>query len=196
VNNNSAQTPSLMGRIKNNFSPKTKKFLNQGIKSQDEQDLVSTQDKLDVLDSVLTEVESQSQAELETLNPTRPVRSGVERAETGPDSSAVESGASLQFVEAEKTPEIPPEVDKYLKRVGKDQSQLPKKIIVADQQQDLPDQDQYQAKPVIVLPITPAVEEKGKRKSPKFSIRWLVEWSRKIVKMFAGQVIYRQNGQT
>lgn len=194
MNKNSAQTPSLMGRIRNNFSPKTKQFLNQGIKPQDEQDVVSTQLKLNILNSVLTEVESQSRSELEVLNPTHSVRTGAERAETSIDSSGVESGANLQFVEAEKSPEIPPEVDKYLKRVEKDQSQLPKKIIVADQQQDLPDQDQYQAKPVIVLPITPEVEDKGKRKSPKFSIRWLVEWSRKIVKMFAGQVIYRQNG--
>lgn len=192
----SAQTPSLMGRIKQNFSPKTRQFLQRGIKS-DNQGLVSIQQKLDILDQVLTEVENQrvaSQTNLETLNPTHPIKTGPERTEGGPDNSGIEAGANLQFVEQEKTPEIPPEVDKYLKRVEKDQDQVPKEIVVADQADNLPDQGKYQAQPVIILPITPEVEKKGKHKNPKFSLRWLVEWSQKIMKMFSGQVIYRQNG--
>jgi hypothetical protein len=45
---------------------------------------------------------------------------------------------------------------------------------------------------VIVLPITPATEDAGERKNPKWSIRWLVEWSRKLMKAFSGKIIYRE----
>jgi hypothetical protein len=45
---------------------------------------------------------------------------------------------------------------------------------------------------VVVLPITEEVEEAGKKKNPNFSIRWLVEWSQRIIKMFAGKVVYKR----
>jgi len=42
------------------------------------------------------------------------------------------------------------------------------------------------------LPITKKEDKEGRKKSPKYSFRWLVEWSHKIIKVFAGKVIYRQ----
>lgn len=47
-------------------------------------------------------------------------------------------------------------------------------------------------KPVIVLPITAKSREEAKFKSTKYSVKWLWEWSQKIIKMFAGAVVYKE----
>lgn len=104
----------------------------------------------------------------------------------------LEQGAGAQVIEQEKKPELSPEVEKYLQEVGEDKDQAPKEIAIADEIANLPKKNQFVSQPVIVLPITPEIEERGKRKSPKYSIRWLVEWSQKIIKMFTGKVIYLQ----
>lgn len=105
---------------------------------------------------------------------------------------AIEQTASLQLVEQEKSPELSPEVEKYLQEVHKEKDQAPQEIVLADDATNLPSDNQFVSEPVLVLPITTEIEKKGKRKSPVFSIRWLVEWSQKIIKMFAGKVIYLQ----
>ncbi len=115
-----------------------------------------------------------------------------ERVESG--QAVVETGTALQYVEQEKQPEIPPEVEKFVNKVEQEKIEAPQEVVVADQQQATQNQH-YAAEPVIVLPITPEVEKKNKRKSPKYSVKWLIEWSQKIVKMFAGKVIYRHAEQ-
>jgi hypothetical protein len=106
-------------------------------------------------------------------------------------SDTVEAGA-LQMVEQERTPEISPEVEAYIQKVQDHQNQAPKEVVIADGSQGS-SQTAYPSKPVVVLPITAQMEKDGATKSPKFSIRWLVEWSHKIIKMFVGKVIYRQD---
>ncbi|MBD3250631.1 MAG: hypothetical protein GF381_03625 [Candidatus Pacebacteria bacterium] len=152
--------------------------------------------KLDLLEEVLAEFPALATAEVESQvnspnEPQLPTGARKEALDAG-GANPVETGAVLQQVEPEKSPEIPPEVDKYLKTVERDQGRQPQEIVLAEATDDLPDQSQYQAQPVIVLPITPEAEKRGARKSSQYSIRWLVEWSRKIIKMFAGKVVYRQ----
>lgn len=118
-----------------------------------------------------------------------PVSSARKEVE-GVSTASVEQGANVQVIEVEKSPELSPEVEKYLQEVHDDKDQAPKEIAIADEIANLPTQNQFVSEPVIVLPITPEVHQKGKRKSPKYSIRWLVEWSQKIIKMFAGKVVY------
>lgn len=126
------------------------------------------------------------------LNPPAATKTGKEQAEaTTPDQGAVEAGATIQYVEHEPQPEIPPEVDGYIKRVQDHATQVPQEIVLADENQTLPDQKALPSTPVVVLPITEETEQKAKFKSPKFSIRWLVEWSHKIIKKFVGKVVYR-----
>lgn len=105
---------------------------------------------------------------------------------------SVEQAAGIQYVEEEKSPELSPEIEKYIQEVKKQQEKAPREIVIADDAADLPDQEQYVSEPVVVVPITPEIEKKGKSKPPKFSVRWLVEWSQKIIKMFAGKVVYRR----
>jgi hypothetical protein len=131
----------------------------------------------------------------DTLNPQQPM-GGSTIKEVLPlnvsSASAVEVGTGLQFVEQEPSPELSPEVESFLERVEDHQEQLPQEIAIADGSTSVSATTHHPSQPVIVLPITPEIEEQGKRKSPLWSIRWLVEWSHRIVKAFTGQVIYRQ----
>jgi hypothetical protein len=99
--------------------------------------------------------------------------------------------AGMQVLEHEPKPEISPEVSEYLKEVETHQELQPHEVVVANQvPQVLP--PKMLPKPVIVLPITPEIEDVGSKKGVMWSIRWLVEWSQKIMKMFSGKVIYKE----
>ncbi len=127
-----------------------------------------------------------------TLNPigmpSRPV--AKERAVSS-DQHATELAAGVQYVEQEPSPEIPVEVESFIQRVTDHTETSPHEVVIADGTTEQP-KAAYPTRPVVVLPITEAIEDEGQKKSAKFSIRWLVEWSHKIIKMFAGKVIYRQ----
>lgn len=104
---------------------------------------------------------------------------------------AADAARGVQQVEVEPTPEISPEVESYLQKVEDHTEMAPKEIVIADGTQTSPVDHQYPSQPVVVLPITQEEEKEGAKKSPKFSIRWLVEWSRRLMKMFIGKIIYR-----
>ncbi len=129
----------------------------------------------------------------DTLNPQRAARSSKERVEptASPDSSSIDLGGAVQTVEEEKNLEIPVEVESFLQRVEDHHETAPTEVVIADGTAEVPT-NTYPSRPVVVLPITQAEEQEGVKKSPKFSFRWLVEFSHKIVKMFTGKVIYRQ----
>jgi hypothetical protein len=98
----------------------------------------------------------------------------------------------MQQVETEPNMEMPPEVEAYISQVENQPNQIPDQIVIADPASNQPITATPAAKPVIILPITPEMEKAGEHKNSSFSIRWLVEWSRKLMKEFAGQVIYRK----
>lgn len=182
----------------------------------------STIEKLGLLEEVINEVEASRQKNLEqdygeknqvesaekiknvspslvtespneVVQATSPVMLSSSRKESGGGRgfNSNEQMASVQYVEKEKSPELSPEVESFIEQVQKDES-APKEIVIADAQSTMPADDQYVSERVVVLPITPEIEKKGKRKSAKFSVRWLVEWSQKIIKMFEGKVMYRE----
>lgn len=114
-----------------------------------------------------------------------------ERAASGAlQETPTDTTVGVQVVEQERTPEISPELEKFIQKVEDHQEQLPQEIVIADAQHAGQIAQHAAAQPVIVLPITPELEQVGARKSPRFSLRWLVEWSRKIMKMFVGRVVY------
>ncbi len=139
----------------------------------------------------LTTVEKGEPASLDQVNNLQLESSASSTGEQGVGVS-VEQAASIQYVEEERSPELSPEVEKYIEEVKKQQKKAPREIVIADDDANLPNQEQYVSEPVVVVPITPEIEEKGKRQPPKFSVRWLVEWSQKIIKMFTGKVVYRR----
>ncbi len=175
---------------------------NKQKRTTQQKDLISNQEKLDVLEQTIDEVETKKETNQqidfqekeqssEQLNPPSAAGARKEGLESG--AVSLEAGTGLQYVEQEKSPEIPPEVERYIQKVDQGQVKPPEEIVVADQAQPQT-KTKHAAQPVIVLPITPEIEKKGKKKPPTFSVRWLVAWSKKIIKMFSGKVIYRQAG--
>lgn len=148
--------------------------------------------------SEVTAHEEQTEEDLSSLNPVHPVSGGAK--EVAPIHVTVERPAvdvvpGMQAVELEKSNELPPEVEGFLKTVEDNQDKIPQEIVISNPQtgQALP---RVMAQPVIVLPITPEVEEEGKKKKVTHSVRWLVEWSWKIMKVFSGKVVYRKADST
>ncbi|MBU1967256.1 hypothetical protein KKH50_03130 [Patescibacteria group bacterium] len=219
----------LQNRLRSSFSSSSQPSLGAVVP----QPIISTQDKLSVLDQILTEIEqgmdvSQSippiqsvpsipstsgmlaqsgvlaqvvpQAALQatdTLNPAQssPALKEVE-ASISPDIGPVEAGVGLQQVEYEPSAELPVEVESYLQKVKQHQEQIPGEIVIADGTTVISTAHQPAQKPVIVLPITQKEEQEGQKKPLHWSFRWLVEWSKKIMKMFTGEIIYRQESST
>ncbi len=222
-------------RTKKKLTSSKKKIQNVDISDQNHfSDQVSTAQKLNILNSVLDEVQAQpkqnrldeevqgnlNQADSQSQNMPAINNPGQSQNQTSQDRTtglsqiedppqeelvsgarkegleggrvSVEAASSMQYVEQESSPEIPPEVEKYIKKVEDKKVRAPQEIVVADQAGHVQNDQKYVSEPVVVLPITPELEAQGQKKSPKFSVRWLVEWSQKIIKMFAGRAIYRQ----
>jgi|GEM_PF-1704085 len=154
----------------------------------DAQDTVLTDEvKLDLFESALD-----SATALTSVSPPPPqmgsFTKGVEKAEAKQVPSVEVPG--ITYVEKEPQPEIPVEVEGFLQRVEDSADKLKQEIVLADK--NLVTQNQsHPTQPVVVLPISEKMEKEAKSKSPKFSIVWLVEWSKKIIKKFLGKVIYR-----
>lgn len=146
---------------------------------------------LSVLPQVLPAV---VQHNTDTLNPAYagPTAKETLEASSAPDVQSVDAAAGVQYVEQEHHPEIPVEVENFIQKVDDHQAQLPTEIVIADGVMPVP-QPHFPTHKVVVLPITPEVEAVGDKKDPSWSVKWLVEWSQKVMKMFTGQVIYRQN---
>ena len=127
------------------------------------------------------------------LNPAHPTGTAKESSEIGGSTGAspVEAGAAIQYVEQEKVPEIPVEVESYLQKVDDHQEDIQHEVVIADGTQESGDVA-YPSRPVVVLPIDESTEQKARFKGVTYSIKWLVEFSHKIIKMFAGKVIYRK----
>lgn len=133
----------------------------------------------------------------DTLNPqTTAVRSFKEVSQPAvttenPAVQPVDLGGGYQLVEVERSSELPPEVDGFIQEVQEHEELQPQEIVVADGSIQL-QPTQIPMKKVVVLPITPEVEKAGAHKASKYSLRWLVEWSRRLMKMFSGKIIYSQ----
>lgn len=152
--------------------------------TQSEEILLDDETKLDLFDVVLDSVPDINK----NLNSPLVSTKGVEKAE-GKALPTVET-PGITYVEQEPSPEIPVEVEGFLQRVDEAADKLSQEIVLADS--NLVTQNQsHPAQPVMVLPIKEEAEKEARGKSPKFSIVWLVEWSRKIIKKFLGKVIYR-----
>lgn len=173
---------------------------------------VNVGDALAIADQVLTDIETRTpsqggsasvlpqvlptvvQQSTDTLNPSYAGPSAKETLEgtTSPDVKAIDAGAGVQYVEQERNPEIPVEVESFIQKIDDNQDQLPTEIVIADGTVPVP-QPHFPTHKVVVLPITPEIEAVGDKKDPSWSVKWLVEWSQKIMKMFTGHVIYRQD---
>lgn len=148
------------------------------------------------LSAVASAVPQYIQQQTDTLNPAYASPNAVKEVQPGItlERPQFDVGSGYQVSESEPPHEMEmsPEVDGYLKKVENQPDQLPQEVVIVNDPH-APMPTKYLAKPVIVLPITPEIEKRGSHQNPKQSVRWLVTWSQKIMKMFSGQIIYRSD---
>jgi hypothetical protein len=212
---NTQASSSLLNRMKSTFSSTSQQLLakssGQVVDDQSTPQVTSTvvSDQTVISDQVQTlpavdqpeEVIAQAvpqviQKQTDTLNPPNAVGGSAKEApllSVTVERPAVDAVPGVQDVEFEKAHELPPEVEGFIKTVEDHQEQIPQEIVISNPQtgQVLP---RVMAQPVVVLPITPDIEAQGKNKQPTYSVRWLIEWSWKIMKIFSGKVVYRKSG--
>jgi len=94
-------------------------------------------------------------------------------------------------IELEKSPEVPVEVESWVKEVGQKAHQSPTEVKVVRFDAG-PTPSSSPQEEMIVLPVNQVVLQKGLRASVNESIRWLSEWCLKIIKKFHGMVVYHQ----
>ncbi len=107
--------------------------------------------------------------------------------------NSAELPGGIQYAEVEHAAELPPEVENYIEQVVDHAQTQPETVVVAEVAPQPAPSATAPQRVVKVLPLTKMQEEIGLKKNPKFSVRWLVEFSHKIAKMFFGGVIYRQS---
>lgn len=108
---------------------------------------------------------------------------------------SAELPGGMQYAEVEHAAELPPEVEKYIEQVTDNSQNQPQMVVVAEKTPHLEASTPTAPRVVKVLPLTKVQEEIGLKKNPTFSVRWLVEFSHKIAKMFFGGVVYKQSDQ-
>lgn len=177
---------------------------------------VSDTEKLEIFESVLNEVQPSQSAQSaaqpprhsqENQNSTSsavaqsPVQNapsgGAARAEQLEGSStssttAAELPGGMQYVETEPNPEIPPEVESFLHKAEEHPEQQPTEIVMAEKPKST-FTPPAPKRTVRVLPITKEEADAARKQGVNSSVRWLVEFSEKVTKMFTGAVMYRRD---
>jgi hypothetical protein len=116
----------------------------------------------------------------------------------------VEAATKEVVEQAETTVEMTanPELSKLsqeLQEVSKESKEQREQTLIAEKQREIDHLAQtikapvaVSNKPVVVLPITAKSTEEAKFKSTKYSVKWLLEWCKKIAKIFSGAVVCKE----
>lgn len=100
-----------------------------------------------------------------------------------------ETGPTRIVEQKEFTP--PSEVKEYLTEVKKEDSiQLP--VPVEDEYGQILMEQAAPSKPKIILPLDDQAIKQGMKQKVTNSIRWLVTWCIRLIKMFPGRVAYKK----
>lgn len=200
----------LLTKLKSNLSDSSLSLLQQGSGvpvATEPTDPVSDEEKLALFEQVLDETEAAAllasvppqalpqatEAMWQQSQAGRPAGSAAQKESAAPWSveSAIDaSGGMLTTPEHERQPEISPEVESYLQHI-EDTQTTPVDELAKLIPEVATKPEPKSTELVRVLPVTKDAAAAGRKKSAKFSIRWLVEWSDKIIKMFKGKAIYR-----
>ncbi len=99
---------------------------------------------------------------------------------------------SSQPAEVEPTPEISPEMDKFVEKVEQQVVKPATETVIAQTQPAAVPKTISQ--PVVILPATEKVIQKGLHQSITHSVRWLAEWCLRQIRKFKNVlVVYREN---
>ena len=89
--------------------------------------------------------------------------------------------------------DLEPEVEGWLEKLEKEQTQLTQPVTDDKGQVILDDSAKQQFGFKVVLPLTKEEVEKGLHHKVIDSIRWLAEWCIRMIKMFGNKVAYRRS---
>ncbi len=117
------------------------------------------------------------------ITPSAPV--GKERVDAGGSQEVT------PMTEYTRNIDLEPEVEGWLEKLEKEQTQLPQPV-VDEKGQVILDDAQKQAGFKVVLPLTKDEVEKGLHLKVIDSLRWLAEWCLRLIKMFGNKVAYRK----
>ena len=164
---------------------------------------------LELLDQLVSQTLLQRQAASQSIAPvsTRAKEFLPQQSQAAEVVSSDETAHASETVSAaETTPavEVAPnaemaELSKELQEVSKETKEQREQAAIAEKQKQISDLAAVAStpvavsdKPVVVLPITEKSVEEAKFKSTKYSVKWLWEWCKKISKIFAGAVVYKE----
>ncbi len=193
---NASKYPTL-GKLLPTFSKQTIVFKN------DDND-----DKLDLLDNLISQT-LDNQSDKTTISSVNTSQGSARAKETLNNQLPIENTSVAETVQTpESQVEVPVEVvsnpelaelSKEIKEVSQESKEQREQALIKEKQQEI---DRLATevvapvavsnKPVVVLPITAKSKEEAKFKSTRYSVRWLVEWCKKIAKMFSGAVVYKE----
>ena len=88
--------------------------------------------------------------------------------------------------------DLEPEVEGWLEKVEKEDSQLQQPVTDDKGQVVLDDSQKQQSGFKAILPLTKDEVNKGLQHKVIDSVRWLAEWCIRMVKMFGNRVAYRR----
>lgn len=88
--------------------------------------------------------------------------------------------------------DLEPEVEGWLEKLEKEQTQLSQPVVNPQTGQVVLDDAQKQPGFKVVLPLTKDEMEKGLKHKVVDSLRWLAEWCLRLIKMFGNKVAFRR----
>lgn len=159
---------------------------------------------LDLLDQIIQEQKSKA-AQSPTVSSAH--KESLARSESAPEQQpavapevAPTPEKNQEQVAAEKLQvEL---AEQELAEINKELEQLQEKPEVSAEQQfqeknrqlirQAP-QDGVSTQPVVIIPMSQASANKAARLGPKYSLRWLWEWCKKVAKIFHGAVVYNES---
>ena len=122
----------------------------------------------------------------------------TEVAESAPKVEEVAEPKPESQPEALSNPELV-ELSKEIQEVSQENKEQREQAMIKEKQQEISNLAveatapvAVSNKPVVILPITAKSAEEAKFKSTKYSIKWLIEWCKKVAKMFSGAVVYKE----
>lgn len=203
---NSSKYPTL-GKFLPSFSKQKLVYSadsNNFAKSDDDLELVdqlinqtlTNRNKVTAQDSTYNTQSSARAKEILRNENIEPLTAAEPNAESKVESS-VEAGAEVPQ-EVISNPELA-ELSKEIKEVSKETKEQREQALIKEKQKEIDNLATevvspvaVSNKPVVVLPITAKSKEEAKFKTTKYSVRWLIEWCKKVAKMFSGAVVYKE----
>ena len=121
---------------------------------------------------------------------TQPV---IPTSSKGKEREGVGKQEVTPITEYTRNVDLEPEVEGWLEKLEKEQTQLGQPVTDDKGQVILEDANKQQSGFKVVLPLTKDEVEKGLHHKVIDSIRWLAEWCIRMIKMFGNKVTYRRS---